>query len=353
MAVFVYNVSEVDPHDGHIIPPSSSMLKGCWSHYDSELQECLHDTKCISHTRSTGTVGRTAQFCCCRTHHCNQNVTLQVKIEDTHQELSVETTTPTFVIAEDYHLMPKFLIGSTIFLLVSVLIFALCVGITSIFSFWLVRRKRRHTEDMGMKEMELLNKGGSYMEITSECEALLGAKAINLKNPKLCELLSAGQFSEVYRAEVDNISVAIRIYNIAESDGWVNEQEIYAIKNLRTHDNIVNFLGSIRHDKHYWFITKYYLNGSVYDYLENNKPTIHEACKLLSSMLSGLAFLHEEFYMNKELKPSIVHRDFKSKNVLIKSDLTACISDFGFAVKCENGRMANEDNQSQVGTSQF
>jgi serine/threonine protein kinase len=70
-------------------------------------------------------------------------------------------------------------------------------------------------------------------------------------------------------------------------------------------------------------------------------------------MLNGLAFLHEEFYLDGELKPSVVHRDFKSKNVLLKSDLTACIGDFGFAVKCENGRMANEDNQSQVGTRRY
>jgi serine/threonine protein kinase len=39
--------------------------------------------------------------------------------------------------------------------------------------------------------------------------------------------------------------------------------------------------------------------------------------------------------------------------VLLKSDLTACIGDFGFAVKCENGRMANEEKQSQVGTRRY
>jgi hypothetical protein len=76
MAVFVYNVSEVDPHENHTVPTSASMLKDCWSHYSSELQECLHESECISHTRNTGAAGRIAKFCCCRTHYCNQNMTL-------------------------------------------------------------------------------------------------------------------------------------------------------------------------------------------------------------------------------------------------------------------------------------
>ena len=41
-----------------------------------------------------------------------------------------------------------------------------------------------------------------------------------------------------------------------------------------------------------------------------------------------MAFLHDE----SDTKPAIAHRDFKSKNVLVKDDFTACISDFGLAM---------------------
>lgn len=91
---------------------------------------------------------------------------------------------------KDLHLMPRFLLGSTIFVLLTVIFFLLCVGVTSVFSFWLVRRrKRRLTEEAQMKEMDTFSKpGNAFMEITSECEALLGSKVVNLRTPVLCEV---------------------------------------------------------------------------------------------------------------------------------------------------------------------
>jgi len=62
--------------------------------------------------------------------------------------------------------------------------------------------------------------------------------------------------------------------------------------------------------------------------------------------------LHEECPPKgsvKEQKPSIAHRDFKSKNVLIKNDMTACIADFGLAMELED----IGDTHGQVGTIRY
>lgn len=42
-----------------------------------------------------------------------------------------------------------------------------------------------------------------------------------------------------------------------------------------------------------------------------------------------------------------MHRDIKSKNVLLKSNLTACIADFGLALRFEAGKSAG-DTHGQV-----
>lgn len=61
--------------------------------------------------------------------------------------------------------------------------------------------------------------------------------------------------------------------------------------------------------------------------------------KIVNSMALGLQHLHAEIPAVKmdKYKPTIAHRDFKSKNVLLKSDLTACIADFGLALVFKQG----------------
>ena len=50
------------------------------------------------------------------------------------------------------------------------------------------------------------------------------------------------------------------------------------------------------------------------------------------SIADGLHYLHTEI-TGVCGKPEIAHRDIKSKNILVKDDLTCCIGDFGLAVR--------------------
>lgn len=94
----------------------------------------------------------------------------------------------------------------------------------------------------------------------------------------------------------------------------------------------------------------YHKNGSLSDYLRNNILSWNDFCKIAQGMATGLTFLHEE--NNDTLKPSIAHRDFKSQNVILKDDLTACISDFGLAMAFTSSDIFDQDH-SQVGTNRY
>lgn len=67
------------------------------------------------------------------------------------------------------------------------------------------------------------------------------------------------------------------------------------------------------------------------------------------SVYRGLTHLHEEIPSDRpELyKPAVAHRDFKSSNVLLKSDLTVCIADFGLALIFRPSRSCG-DTHGQV-----
>ena len=75
-------------------------------------------------------------------------------------------------------------------------------------------------------------------------------------------------------------------------------------------------------------------------------------------MAAGLSHLHEELPPRDtlDLKPAIAHRDFKSKNVLIKQDkfgeLTACLADFGLALIFEPGKPVGQSH-TQAGTHRY
>lgn len=47
-------------------------------------------------------------------------------------------------------------------------------------------------------------------------------------------------------------------------------------------------------------------------------------------------------------KPAVTHRDFKSSNVLLKHDLTACIGDFGLGLVFQAGKPCGRNSQGQV-----
>lgn len=73
-------------------------------------------------------------------------------------------------------------------------------------------------------------------------------------------------------------------------------------------------------------LLEYASGGDLMDYLCNlNKPTTEDKCKLwMRQICSAVDYLHAK---------NIAHRDLKCENVLISSDKSLKLTDFGFCKK--------------------
>uniref|UniRef100_A0A8I3WPR5 receptor protein serine/threonine kinase n=2 Tax=Callithrix jacchus TaxID=9483 RepID=A0A8I3WPR5_CALJA len=102
-----------------------------------------------------------------------------------------------------------------------------------------------------------------------------------------------------------------------------------------------------------WLITHYHEHGSLYDFLQRQTLEPHLALRLATSAACGLAHLHVEIF-GTQGKPAIAHRDFKSRNVLVKSNLQCCIADLGLAVMHSQGSdYLDIGNNPRVGTKRY
>uniref|UniRef100_A0AAX7V433 Serine/threonine-protein kinase receptor n=1 Tax=Astatotilapia calliptera TaxID=8154 RepID=A0AAX7V433_ASTCA len=173
---------------------------------------------------------------------------------------------------------------------------------------------------------------------------------------QLIEVKARGRFGCVWKAQLLNEYMAVKIFPIQDKLSWQNEYEIYSVSGMK-HENILHFIGAEKRnnnlDLELWLITAYHDKGSLTDYLKANVVSWNELCHIAQSAARGLAYLHEDIPGHKDgHKPSIAHRDIKSKNVLLKNNLTACIADFGLALKFEAGKSAG-DTHGQVGTRRY
>ena len=130
--------------------------------------------------------------------------------------------------------------------------------------------------------------------------------------------------------------VAVKIFQLNGKGSYETETNIFALPLMNNHDNILKCLGVDQRkgqslEAEFWLVTEYHAKGSLHDFLKANLLSWDQLCTIALNIANGLAFLHDDKQCGDKRKHAITHRDFKSKNVLIKSDLTACISDFGLA----------------------
>ncbi|RCH93599.1 hypothetical protein CU097_010424 [Rhizopus azygosporus] len=102
------------------------------------------------------------------------------------------------------------------------------------------------------------------------------------------------------------------------------KHEINVLKQLR-HENVVKFIGVCTHPSHLCIVTELCSKGDLFDVIRAYpRPSFAQQVMYMYDIALGVAYLHTR-------RPSIIHRDLKSMNVLVSSDDRAKINDFGLA----------------------
>lgn len=169
---------------------------------------------------------------------------------------------------------------------------------------------------------------------------------LSLRPIQKLEVVSQSQGGiTVWKAKNCLETVAVKIFPEHEKGAWINEKDCYTLCNL-SHENVLRFIGAEKHMDgiytEYWLITEFHSYGSLSDYLKQHILSWTDLCHLAKTLASGLAYVHSEVKAEGFYKPCIAHRDIKSKNILVRSDLSCCIADFGLALKFDETESPGE-----------
>ncbi|KAM8748344.1 activin receptor type-2A isoform X1 [Acanthopagrus latus] len=300
--------------------------QGCWL----DDVNCYDRSECVEKKDAPEVF-----FCCCEGSLCNDKFfyspdSNQPPIPTTNKPV---TTPPPVVTTLMYSLVPIMAITAIV-----------------LFSFWMYRHHKLAYPPV------LVPTQHAFHIMIEDPGPMPPSPILGQKPLQLLEIKARGRFGCVWKAQLLGEYVAVKIFPIQDKQSWQNEYDIFNLNGMR-HENLLQFIGAEKRgsnmDMELWLITTYHEKGSLTDYLKANVLSWSELCLIAQSMSRGLAYLHEDIPGHKDgHKPAIAHRDFKSKNVLLKSNLTACIADFGLALRFEAGKSPG-DTHGQVGTRRY
>ncbi|XP_052095562.1 mitogen-activated protein kinase kinase kinase 20-like [Mytilus californianus] len=142
---------------------------------------------------------------------------------------------------------------------------------------------------------------------------------IDFEDLEFYERCGGGSFGSVYRAKwkSENLIVAVKKLLVLDKEAQV--------LSVLSHRNIIQFYGAVDEEPNFCLVTEFAKNGSLYDYLKNDKDMLDFAhiVRWAREIAQGMNYLHEE------APTKIIHRDLKSKNVVISHDMICKICDFG------------------------
>ncbi|CAK9212168.1 unnamed protein product, partial [Sphagnum troendelagicum] len=146
--------------------------------------------------------------------------------------------------------------------------------------------------------------------------------------------IGEGGFGPVYYGKLeDGQEVAIKVFDVKSSQGpseFFNEVDILS---RVSHQNLVSLIGYCLEDDQQILIYEYMHKGSLYDHLYGHLSTsTNEQLDWTTRLHIALNASQGLEYLHSGCNPSIIHRDVKTSNILLPSDMqNAKVADFGLS----------------------
>ncbi|XP_078149611.1 putative LRR receptor-like protein kinase At1g51890 [Carex rostrata] len=140
--------------------------------------------------------------------------------------------------------------------------------------------------------------------------------------------IGTGGFGSVYSGYLENgLQVAIKVLSQSSTQG-VREFMAEAENLTRVHHrNLVSLRGYCTDKSCMALVYEYMQGGNLHDKLKDNEMPLSWKQRLRIAYESALGLE----YLHKACNPPLIHRDVKTSNILLNSNLEAKIADFGLS----------------------
>ncbi|RCV10253.1 hypothetical protein SETIT_2G097500v2 [Setaria italica] len=219
--------------------------------------------------------------------------------------------------------------------IVGVMIGASVLGLAALFGICLFTKRRRR---LAQQRQELYDMIGQP-NVFSYAELKLATDNFNPQN-----ILGEGGYGPVYKGTLTDGRV-IAVKQLSQSSHQGKRQFVAEVATISAvqHRNLVKLHGCCIDSNTHLLVYEYLENGSLDRTLfgdSSMKLDWSTRFEIILGIARGLTYLHEESSIR------IVHRDIKASNVLLDTNLSPKVSDFGLA-------KLYEENKSHVSTTRI
>ncbi|XP_059458239.1 LRR receptor-like serine/threonine-protein kinase IOS1, partial [Corylus avellana] len=166
------------------------------------------------------------------------------------------------------------------------------------------------------------------------------SELINITN-NFERILGNGGFGTVYRGNIGNTQVAVKMISPSSTQGFQQFQSEVKLLMMVHHKNLTTLVGYCYEENNMGLIYEYMVNGDLQAHLSGENANImnwEHRLRIAIDAAQGLDYLHNG------CKPPIIHRDVKPTNILLNENFHAKLADFGLS------KFFSTDSETHVST---